>query len=127
MHQPEIQLAFNMPMQLGECPLWHPQESRLYWIDIDGRAVHRLDPQNNMHQAWPMPSEPGAIAWSASGGLLVALRSGLAMLDTNSGALNITNSRCRTSCADGPQSASGLVLSDGRLVAESAWLRELWS
>lgn len=89
MHTPEIQLAFNMPMQLGECPLWHPRENRLYWIDIDGCAVHRLDPQHNMHQSWLMPSEPGAIAWCESGGLLVALRSGLAMLDTGSGVLTM--------------------------------------
>ncbi len=43
------------------------------------------------------------------------------------GALTITNSRWRISCADGPQSTSGFVLSEGRLVAESAKLRELWS
>jgi sugar lactone lactonase YvrE len=89
MQTPGLQLAFNMPMQLGECPLWHPRERRLYWIDIDGRAVHRLDPQHNMHQSWTMPSEPGAIAWSEAGGLVVALRSGLAMLDTDSGALKM--------------------------------------
>lgn len=89
MQTPGLQLAFNMPMQLGESPLWHPREHRLYWIDIDGRAVHRLDPQNNMHQSWAMPSEPGAIAWSAAGGLVVALRSGLAMLDTDSGTLRM--------------------------------------
>lgn len=89
MQTPGVQLAFNMPMQLGESPLWHPVENRLYWIDIDGRSVHRLDPQNNMHHAWPLPSEPGAIAWSSAGGLVVAMRSGLATLDTNSGALNV--------------------------------------
>jgi sugar lactone lactonase YvrE len=89
MQTPAVQLAFNMPMQLGESPLWHPRENRLYWIDIEGCAVHRLDPQNNMHQAWPLPSEPGAIAWSAAGGLVVAMRSGLATLDTNSGALAV--------------------------------------
>lgn len=89
MQTPGLQLAFNMPMQLGESQLWHPREHRLYWIDIDGRAVHRLDPQNNMHQSWAMPSEPGAIAWSAAGGLVVALRSGLAMLDTDSGTLSM--------------------------------------
>jgi sugar lactone lactonase YvrE len=89
MQTPGVQLAFNMPMQLGESPLWHPRENRLYWIDIDGRAVHRLDPQNNMHLAWPLPSEPGAIAWSETGGLVVAMRSGLATLDTNTGALAI--------------------------------------
>ena len=89
MQTPGVQIAFNVPMQLGECPLWHPRENRLYWIDIDGRAVHRLDPQNNMHQSWPLPSEPGAIAWSAAGGLVVAMRSGMATLDTDGGALNM--------------------------------------
>ena len=89
MQTPGVQIAFNVPMQLGECPLWHPRESRLYWIDIDGRAVHRLDPRNNMHQSWPLPSEPGAIAWSAAGGLVVAMRSGLATLDVDSGALKM--------------------------------------
>ena len=89
MQTPGVQLAFNIPMQLGECPLWHPRENRLYWIDIDGRAVHCLDPQNNMHQSWSLPSEPGAIAWSETGGLVVAMRSGLAMLDTNGGALSV--------------------------------------
>lgn len=89
MQTPGVQLAFKLPMQLGESPLWHPQEKRLYWIDIDGRAIHCLDPQTNMHRAWPLPSEPGAIAWTASGGLIVAMRSGLATLDTNSGALGM--------------------------------------
>lgn len=87
MQTADIQLAYPMPMQLGESPLWHPRENRLYWIDIDGRAVHRLDLQNNLHQAWPMPSEPGAIAWCASGGMLVALRTGMHLLDTATGAL----------------------------------------
>jgi sugar lactone lactonase YvrE len=89
MGTPQLQIAFNIPMQLGESPLWHPVENQLYWIDIEDRTVHRLDPINSLHHLWPMPSEPGAIAWSASGGLLVALRSGLALLDTGSGALNI--------------------------------------
>jgi sugar lactone lactonase YvrE len=35
-----------------------------------------------------MPSQPGCIALRASGGLLVALRSGLAVLDTQGGALS---------------------------------------
>ena len=106
MQTPGVQLAFNMPMQLGECPLWHPRENRLYWIDIEGRAIHCLDPQNNMHQAWPLPSEPGAIAWSAAGGLVVAMRSGLAMLDTSSGALN--------RFADAPYDPSRERFNDGR-------------
>ena len=29
---------------LGECPLWSAADERLYWVDIDGRAIHRYDP-----------------------------------------------------------------------------------
>jgi sugar lactone lactonase YvrE len=106
MQTPAVQLAFNMPMQLGESPLWHPRENRLYWIDIDGRAIHCLDLQNNLHQAWPLPSEPGAIAWSATAGLVVAMRSGLATLDTNTGALAMF--------ATAPYDASRERFNDGR-------------
>lgn len=74
-------------MQLGECPIWHANESALYWIDIDGRAVHRFQPRDETHRHWDMPSEPGCIAFHGGGGLLVALRSGLAHLDIETGTL----------------------------------------
>jgi sugar lactone lactonase YvrE len=119
MQTPGVQLAFNMTMQLGESPLWHPRENRLYWIDIDGRAIHRLDPQNNMHLAWPLPSEPGAIAWSAAGGLVVAMRSGLATLDTNTGALAMF--------ATAPYDASRERFNDGRCDAAGRfWVGTLY-
>jgi len=115
----QLQTAYNIPMQLGECPLWHPVENQLYWIDIDGRAVHRLDPSNSMHRAWPMPSEPGAIAWSASGGLLVALRSGLALLDTDNSAL--------TMIAQPPYDPSRERFNDGRCDAAGRfWVGTLY-
>src|SRR5690606_21410260 len=76
------QPALDIRMQLGECPLWHPHESVLYWVDIDGCAIHRLAPSDNTHTRWDMPSDPGCIALHAQVGLLVALRSGLAHLRT---------------------------------------------
>ena len=81
----DISAAFATPMQLGECPLWHPQEQRLYWVDIPGRAVHQLDPASGHHQQWATQTEPGAIAWSATGGLIVAARSGFSHLNTDTG------------------------------------------
>ncbi|GGI21089.1 SMP-30/gluconolactonase/LRE family protein [Oxalicibacterium faecigallinarum] len=83
------QSALDVRMQLGECPLWHPKESVLYWVDIDGCAVHRFSPAENAHTQWKMPTEPGCIALRAGGGLLVALRSGLAFLDTSTGVLTM--------------------------------------
>ncbi|MFZ4068250.1 MAG: SMP-30/gluconolactonase/LRE family protein, partial [Phenylobacterium sp.] len=29
--------------QVGESPLWSPAEQALYWVDIEGRSVHRVD------------------------------------------------------------------------------------
>ena len=101
-----FRVVFAEPMQLGECPLWHPVESVLYWIDISGHAVHRLNPDSGSHSQWLMPSEPGCIAWCSSGGLIVALRTGLVLLDTVSGTL--------TPVADAPYDLMLARFNDGR-------------
>tara|TARA_R110001599_G_scaffold353676_1_gene594984 strand:- start:2744 stop:3634 length:891 start_codon:yes stop_codon:yes gene_type:complete len=100
------QAVLSTRMQLGECPIWHPQQAMLYWIDIDGRAVHRLRPADNAHQSWQMPSEPGCIAFDANGGLLVALRFGMAHLDTETGTL--------TALSDAPYDPATMRYNDGR-------------
>jgi sugar lactone lactonase YvrE len=63
--------------RLGESPFWHPDESRLYWVDIPAREIHRSDGQGGAVERWSMPSEPGCIAPAASGGLVIALRDGI--------------------------------------------------
>lgn len=40
------EVAANVPCLLGEGPLWHPDEQRLYWTDIDGKRIYRLDPDS---------------------------------------------------------------------------------
>ena len=82
----QVREFYPQPMLLGECPLWEPREAALYWIDIEGRAVHRYSEQSSRHAMWNLPSEPGCIA-RATTGLVVAMRSGLALLDTSSGRL----------------------------------------
>ncbi|HEY5800289.1 MAG TPA: SMP-30/gluconolactonase/LRE family protein [Burkholderiaceae bacterium] len=74
--------AFEGTMQVGECPLWQPDEQALYWVDINGFAVHRLHPATGQHKRWQMPSEPSAIARCATGGLIVAMRTGFFHLDS---------------------------------------------
>lgn len=46
---------------LGECPLWSGREGRLYWIDIDGRAVHCLDPSSETTETRRLPGRPGSV------------------------------------------------------------------
>lgn len=102
----QIRPALDNPMQVGECPIWHVADAMLYWIDIPGKAVHCLTPACGAHRAWPTPTEPGCIAFCSGGGLLVALRSGLAILDTDTGAW--------TPVADAPYDIGRLRFNDGR-------------
>jgi sugar lactone lactonase YvrE len=106
MSMEQIQVLYDTPMQLGECPLWHPEESALYWVDIEGRAVHRHDPRLGTHKSWSLPAEPGCIARSSNSSLVVAMRSGLALLDTSSGTLSML--------ANAPYDISKMRFNDGR-------------
>ncbi len=69
---------------LAESPCWHAAEQRLYWVDIDGCALWRSAPwpahglpDPAGAERWPLPSEPGCVAPAASGGVVLALRSGV--------------------------------------------------
>ena len=74
-------VAVPAPNALGESPFWHPEEKRLYWVDIAARSICRTDPTTCEVQYWQMPSEPGCIAPARSGGqsegLVIALRDGV--------------------------------------------------
>ena len=80
MHTPWTRITPE-PDQLGESPFWHPQEQRLYWLDIPGRRVSRLEVDGLQARGavarWPLDEEPGCIAPMQGGGLVLALRSGI--------------------------------------------------
>ena len=71
------EVAVAEPDQLGESPFWHPQEQRLYWVDIPSQRVRRWDPAAGQAQSWELPQEPGCIAPALHGGLVLALRDGI--------------------------------------------------
>ena len=62
------------PSILGESPFWHPQEQMLYWADIAGCQLHRLNAFTSETETWRMPSEPGCFTPAKTGGFIVGLR-----------------------------------------------------
>ncbi len=64
-------------MALGESPFWHPQEDRLYWVDIGLKRVWRLHVPSGQLEHWELPQEAGCIAPARNGGLVLALRDGI--------------------------------------------------
>ncbi|MEO0491914.1 MAG: SMP-30/gluconolactonase/LRE family protein [Actinomycetota bacterium] len=71
MSDPTIRAAVTTPALLGECPLWAPDEQVLYWLDIEGRVLHRHDPSTGVNATRGMPGRPGALALGAGPGDVV--------------------------------------------------------
>ncbi len=81
-----IERVNDRPALLGECPVWSVVEQVLYWVDIDGMVVHRLDPSIGVAEERAIAGRPGALALTATAGrLLVAVEHELLWLDWDSG------------------------------------------
>jgi sugar lactone lactonase YvrE len=86
MVHPAIERVVPAGATLGECPVWSVADSRLYWVDIDGRRVHRFDPVSGRDNSIRTDGRPGAVMLSARPGqLLLAIELGLAWLDWTTG------------------------------------------
>ncbi|MTJ81833.1 MAG: SMP-30/gluconolactonase/LRE family protein [Telmatospirillum sp.] len=62
---------------LGESPVWSTMEQALYWVDIKGQAIHRLEPATGATATIPLPEQIGCLGLARSGGFIAGLRSGL--------------------------------------------------
>lgn len=80
---PAVSVAVDTQDVLGESPLWDANVGCLYWVDIRSRLVHRWNPANDERRQWEVPEVVGSLAVRSAGGLLLALRSGLAHFDTS--------------------------------------------
>ncbi len=76
-----VQLLLDARALLGESPFWHAAEARLYWVDIEGRKIHRTDPATGADKVMEVAEQVGCIAPRAGGGLVAALENGCALID----------------------------------------------
>jgi len=72
---PAIHLVADVKALLGEGPIWVAREQALYWLDIKGRRLLRLDDRGV--REWPTPMRVGSIAPRAAGGFVAGTDAGL--------------------------------------------------
>jgi sugar lactone lactonase YvrE len=82
-------LLLDAQAALGEGPIWHPGEQKLYWVDIEGRKLHILDPQTLDNQTIETGQRIGTVVPAVSGGAVVALQNGVHMVNTQDGTLTL--------------------------------------
>lgn len=75
MHQ--LVKELDVQMELGECPLWDHRHRQLYWIDIIGCVLYRMDWVTGEVMTWPLPALGGGLGLLGETDLIVAVQTGL--------------------------------------------------
>jgi len=73
----EPRIVSNTRDKVGESPVWDVDAQALYWVDIEGRHIHRLDWASGRQQSWNTPERVGCIALSNDGRVIAAMESGV--------------------------------------------------
>jgi len=85
----DVRCVLKWDAIVGESPLWHPRERRLYWVDIHGRKVHRFDPDSGCNETFNLPDLVTCLAFRKNGGLLLTLRKNFAFFNPDSRKLEL--------------------------------------
>ncbi|MCC7271925.1 MAG: SMP-30/gluconolactonase/LRE family protein [Alphaproteobacteria bacterium] len=70
---------------LGEGPMWHPGEQRLYWVDAYAPAIRRLDIATGAVESFAMPADIGSFVFARDGTLVGGMRTGFNRIDLAAG------------------------------------------
>ena len=70
---------------LGEGPLWDAARGCLWWIDIEGRTLHRHDPETGQNSTHVLPGRPGFVALHASAKLVLGIEREISIFDPDLG------------------------------------------
>ena len=68
------ELVADTRCAVGESPVWDQRDQRLYWVDIDGATIYRLERDGSI-RTWRMLEKVGCIAPHAAGGWIAAMQS----------------------------------------------------
>ncbi|WP_342593220.1 SMP-30/gluconolactonase/LRE family protein [Ramlibacter agri] len=84
-----MRLAVDARDRLGECAMWCESAQALYWTDIEGLKISRLQADGLVHE-WKLPQRVGSFAFCAGSRtqMLLGLDSGIALFDTASESLS---------------------------------------
>ena len=79
----KAQLLVDSACLLGEGPVWDDRSGTLWWVDIDGKQLHRYVVREKRHEQVALPVKVGAFALREHGGIIAACENGWALCDEN--------------------------------------------
>jgi xylono-1,5-lactonase len=101
--------VWPLAAQLGEGPVWLPEEQAIWFVDIKKPAVHRFEVGLGVGHTWSAPEPIGFVMPQQEGGFIAGLKSGLHGFDPSTGRFTPLRSieppaldnRLNDACVDG--------------------------
>lgn len=69
----QAKVFFEAQDIVGESIIWSAEEKALYWVDIGGKRIHRLEVGSGAHETWETPDFPTSIGLCKDDGFIVGL------------------------------------------------------
>jgi sugar lactone lactonase YvrE len=82
-HELQAEVVLEAHASVGEGPSWDARTGTLVWVDIMGSAIHIFDPSTGKDRSIDVGLPVGAAALREQGGLVLAMRDGFGLLDSN--------------------------------------------
>ncbi len=76
----EVRCVADVGAILGEGPVWDAREAALYWVDIKGQKIFRLDDGGEISH-WDTPFRIASLALREKGGFIAGTDQGFAIVD----------------------------------------------
>lgn len=73
----ELERILPSQNQLGETPIWSPEENALYWVDWGEGPIYRFEPEKGEFKTFPVNLPVTALARRAGGGWVIVAQNGL--------------------------------------------------
>ena len=89
---PVVRCVAAVQAVLGEGPVWVEREAALYWVDIKGRKIFRVDERGERRE-WATPFRVGSLAPRASGGFIGGTDEGIAEIDLEEARFTVITTR----------------------------------
>jgi sugar lactone lactonase YvrE len=77
----QVERLLHLNNRLGEGPVWNVNEHALYWVNIEENCFYRYHPATGVPERFDVGQPIGVLRFRKSGGLVMALRDGLAFWD----------------------------------------------
>lgn len=83
----DLECVLPWAAQLGEAPVWHARDAKLYWVDILRPAVYRLDPETGANEACVLEKLVSSVLPTTGEELVVTTQDGVEVLNFETGSL----------------------------------------